>query len=117
MQRGEFRARQFEIIPFMKLVTVDVKLHHFTGQRYDITIHNGDLDDIVGLIPTAEFDGKNPSDILQVEETLELVVVNVDAKDHKLILSFKDGKKKDSKEKEPESDSETEPDPKKKSEK
>lgn len=62
-------------------------------------------DDIVGLIPTAEFDGKAPTDVLHVEETLELVVVNVDAKDHKLILSFKDSKKK-----EPESDADPESD-------
>ena len=58
-------------------------------------------DEIVGLITSAEFDDKAPADVLQVEQQLELFVVNVDAKDHKLILAFKD-KPKSSKEENPE---------------
>lgn len=77
------------------------------GQQIDGTVlkirSNGAFislnDDIIGLIPTAEFDGKNPADTLEVGQELKLTVVNVDAKDHKLILSLKD--KKDAKEEEP----------------
>jgi small subunit ribosomal protein S1 len=48
-------------------------------------------EDIVGLIPTAEFGTQNVHDVVQVGQELDLVVTNVDAKDHKLILSFRDG--------------------------
>lgn len=50
-------------------------------------------DDIVGLIPTAEFGGKPPAEAVTVGQKLDLMVVNVDAKDHKLILTFKESKK------------------------
>lgn len=44
--------------------------------------------DIVGLIPVAEFAGQNPNDVVQVGTEYNLAVVNVDAKDHKLILTL-----------------------------
>jgi len=47
-------------------------------------------EDIVGLIPTAEFGDTTPSEILSPNQELKLLVVNVDAKDHKLILTFKE---------------------------
>jgi len=47
-------------------------------------------DDIVGLIPTADFGERNVADVVTVGQEITLLVVNVDAKDHKLILTFKD---------------------------
>jgi small subunit ribosomal protein S1 len=44
--------------------------------------------DIVGLIPVAEFGGKNPADVVQIGTEYSLAVVSVDAKDHKLILTL-----------------------------
>ncbi len=45
-------------------------------------------EDIIGIIPAAEFEGKNPADTLKVGQELTLAVINVDAKDHKLILTL-----------------------------
>lgn len=44
--------------------------------------------DIVGLIPVAEFAGQNPAEVVQIGTEYNLAVVNVDAKDHKLILTL-----------------------------
>ncbi|HXV26622.1 MAG TPA: S1 RNA-binding domain-containing protein [Candidatus Paceibacterota bacterium] len=56
-------------------------------------------EDIVGLIPTAEFGEAPVADTVKVGERLNLTVVSVDAKDHKLILTFRE-KKAESKSKE-----------------
>jgi small subunit ribosomal protein S1 len=45
-------------------------------------------DDIVGLIPTAEFGGKAPADVVTAGSKITCSVVNIDPKDHKLILTL-----------------------------
>jgi small subunit ribosomal protein S1 len=45
-------------------------------------------DDIIGLIPTSEFGGQAPEEAVKIGEEYGLAVVNVDAKDHKLILTM-----------------------------
>lgn len=75
-------------------LTVDEKFK--VGQKVKgrvIKIRNNgafvELDhDIVGLIPVAEFAGQNPAEVVQVGTEYGLAVVNVDAKDHKLILTL-----------------------------
>ncbi len=44
--------------------------------------------DIVGLIPTAEFGNQNPSEVVHVGQSYDLAVVSIDPKDHKLILTL-----------------------------
>lgn len=44
--------------------------------------------DIIGLLPTAEFGGQRPDEIVQVGQEYDLAIVNIDAKDHKLILTL-----------------------------
>jgi len=44
--------------------------------------------DIVGLLPTSEFDGQNPSDAVHIDQELDLAIVNIDPTDHKLILTL-----------------------------
>lgn len=46
-------------------------------------------EDIIGLLPTAEFGGKAPADVVTVGQTYDCSIVNIDAKDHKLILTLK----------------------------
>lgn len=45
-------------------------------------------DDIVGLIPTTEFGGRAPADVVTVGSSVECSIVNIDAKDHKLVLTL-----------------------------
>lgn len=45
-------------------------------------------EDIIGLLPTAEFGGASPADVVKVGQEYDLAIVNVDAKDHKLILTL-----------------------------
>jgi small subunit ribosomal protein S1 len=45
-------------------------------------------EDIVGLLPTAEFGGRPAVDVVTVGESYDLAIVNIDAKDHKLILTL-----------------------------
>jgi small subunit ribosomal protein S1 len=45
-------------------------------------------DDIVGIIPTAEFGGKPASEVVTVGQDVSCSIVNIDAKDHKLILTL-----------------------------
>ena len=45
-------------------------------------------DDIVGIIPTAEFGGRAPADVVTVGATVTCSIVSIDAKDHKLILTL-----------------------------
>lgn len=51
--------------------------------------------DIVGILPTAEFGGQNPTDIVTVGETYDFAIVSIDAKDHKLILTLEKGENKE----------------------
>ncbi len=44
--------------------------------------------DIVGLIPNAEFGGQPAAEVVQVGNELTLAIVSIDAKDHKIILTF-----------------------------
>lgn len=44
-------------------------------------------EDIIGLVPATELEGKNPADVLAVGSTHVFAVVTIDAKDHKLILT------------------------------
>lgn len=44
--------------------------------------------DIIGLLPTSEFGGKTPSEVVTIGQEYDMAVVNVDAKDHKLILTL-----------------------------
>lgn len=45
-------------------------------------------DDIVGLLPTAEFGGRPATDVVTVGSEYECAIVNIDPKDHKLILTL-----------------------------
>lgn len=45
-------------------------------------------EDIVGLIPTAEFGGRPTAEVVTVGASVACSVVNIDAKDHKLILTL-----------------------------
>jgi small subunit ribosomal protein S1 len=45
-------------------------------------------EDIVGIIPTAEFGGKLASDVLTVGQEVSCAIVNIDPADHKLILTL-----------------------------
>jgi small subunit ribosomal protein S1 len=45
-------------------------------------------DDIVGLLPTAEFGGRPATDVVTVGSQYDCAIVNIDAKDHKLILTL-----------------------------
>jgi small subunit ribosomal protein S1 len=45
-------------------------------------------DDIIGLLPISEFAGQNPSEIVEIGKQYDLKIVNIDAKDHKLILTL-----------------------------
>jgi small subunit ribosomal protein S1 len=45
-------------------------------------------DDIVGLIPTAEFGGRAAADVLTVGSEIECSIVSIDPKDHKLVLTL-----------------------------
>jgi small subunit ribosomal protein S1 len=45
-------------------------------------------DDIVGLLPNAEFGGRPTAEVVTVGQSVDCSVVNVDAKDHKLILTL-----------------------------
>lgn len=50
--------------------------------------------DIIGLIPNAEFGERIPSDAVQIGQELTLAIISVDAKDHKILLTFeKEGPK------------------------
>ena len=44
--------------------------------------------DIVGIIPTAEFGGKPPAEVIAVGQDVSCSIVSIDAKDHKLILTL-----------------------------
>jgi len=44
--------------------------------------------EIIGLLPTAEFSGQNPADIVEVGKEYDFAIVSIDAKDHKLILTL-----------------------------
>ena len=44
--------------------------------------------DIIGLLPISEFSGQNPADTIQVGQDYTFSIVNIDAKDHKLILTL-----------------------------
>lgn len=45
-------------------------------------------DDIVGLLPTAEFGGRVPTEVVSVGSPYECAIVSIDPKDHKLILTL-----------------------------
>ncbi len=45
-------------------------------------------DDIIGLIPTAEFGGRPANEVVEVGKAYACSVTHIDAKDHKLILSL-----------------------------
>lgn len=45
-------------------------------------------ENIVGFIPTAEFGDKNPSEIVAVGQEYPMAVVNIDPKEHKMILTL-----------------------------
>jgi small subunit ribosomal protein S1 len=45
-------------------------------------------DDIIGLIPTAEFGGRPAPEVVTIGQQVECSVVSIDAKDHKLILTL-----------------------------
>lgn len=45
-------------------------------------------DDIVGLVPTAEFGGRAPNEVVAIGQSYDFAVVNIDPKDHKLILTL-----------------------------
>jgi small subunit ribosomal protein S1 len=45
-------------------------------------------DDIIGLIPTAEFGGRPATEVVEVGKQYACAVTHIDAKDHKLILSL-----------------------------
>lgn len=45
-------------------------------------------DDIVGLLPTAEFGGRVATDVVTIGKEYDCAIVNIDAKDHKLILTL-----------------------------
>lgn len=47
--------------------------------------------DIVGLIPSSEFGGQATTDVVQVGQEYDFAIVNIDAKDHKLILTMNKG--------------------------
>jgi small subunit ribosomal protein S1 len=49
-------------------------------------------EDIVGLLPTAEFGGRPAADVVTVGESYDLAVVNIDPADHKLILTLEEKK-------------------------
>ena len=53
--------------------------------------------DIVGIIPTTEFAGQNPEELMQVGETYDLAVVSIDIKDHKLLLTLEKTEKPENK--------------------
>jgi small subunit ribosomal protein S1 len=44
--------------------------------------------DIIGIIPNTEFGAQNPVDTVQVGQKLNLAIVSIDAKDHKILLTF-----------------------------
>lgn len=44
--------------------------------------------DIVGLVPTAEFGGRVPSEVVSNGQEVACSIVNIDPKDHKLILTL-----------------------------
>ncbi len=50
--------------------------------------------DIVGILPIAEFGGQNPVDVVKVGEIYDFAIVSIDAKDHKLILTLEKAEKK-----------------------
>jgi len=43
---------------------------------------------IIGILPILELGGKNPSDVFEVGKKYEIVIVNFDAKEHKLSLTL-----------------------------
>lgn len=43
--------------------------------------------DIIGLVPTTEFGGRNPADTIVTGQNLDCAIINIDAQDHKLILT------------------------------
>ncbi len=45
-------------------------------------------DDIIGLLPTAEFGGRVATDVVTIGKEYTCAIVNIDAKDHKLILTL-----------------------------
>jgi small subunit ribosomal protein S1 len=45
-------------------------------------------DDIVGLVPTAEFGGRPATDVVTIGQSYDFAIVNIDPKDHKLILTL-----------------------------
>lgn len=45
-------------------------------------------DDIVGLIPTAEFGGRPATEVVAVGAQVDCSIVSIDAKDHKLVLTL-----------------------------
>lgn len=44
-------------------------------------------EDIVGIIPTAELNGKSASEVVTIGQEISCSIVNIDSKDHKLILT------------------------------
>ncbi len=44
--------------------------------------------EIIGLIPTSEFGTQSPNEAVKVGESYDMAIVNIDAKDHKLILTL-----------------------------
>lgn len=45
-------------------------------------------DDIIGLLPTAEFGGRAPAEVVVVGTAYDCAIVSIDPKDHKLILTL-----------------------------
>ncbi len=48
----------------------------------------GSQDSIIGLIPSTEFSEQNPIESIEVGKEYDLAIVNIDAKEHKLALTF-----------------------------
>lgn len=45
-------------------------------------------DEIIGLIPISEFGNKRPSEVLEVGSTVEVSIVSMDPKEHKMLLAM-----------------------------
>ena len=53
-------------------------------------------EEIYGLVPASEFGDKKPSDFLKVSDKLNVVIVSIDTKEHRILLTpQKDGGKQE----------------------
>lgn len=49
--------------------------------------------DIIGLLPVSEFEGKNPAEVIELGKEYDVAIVNIDAKEHKIILTIQSSPK------------------------